>query len=323
MRIIFVYAGSPDDDRRHSPYSITRNMMSALRQTGHEVIYYDWAYTGPVVDLNDDDIVLAHPNYPDDTACRKLFNQDKGKRYLIFPFHHGMPNVNLPFDDLHKKCIKHFAICGQYWYDTIDSSRFSHWKEKMVRLDMAIDQSQYPKVKNSFQMKGFRKFGYIGSDIPEKNLDFMARMFDGQPYKLEIFGNVHGESFIARLPNVTLNGWVDTSPQWAEAIASRIDCFLSTSISDANPTTLLEAGSWGFHVACSPQSGYWPDERSNGLFHGLNLSDLHGCKLFLQWMNDVKEDILIKQSDQTRRRIGFHHTWSKFTNKVLSEIGLV
>jgi hypothetical protein len=39
------------------------------------------------------------------------------------------------------------AIMGEYWWDQWDLSKYAHWKTKMVRLDMAVDATRYPRVK--------------------------------------------------------------------------------------------------------------------------------------------------------------------------------
>lgn len=310
----------PDNNNNAAPFTITRHIYDALVKAGYDIKYYDWCHEGPLAPVGKNDIVLGHPNYSPNTATRRLFEQKCKAKILIFPFHHRMEFVNWPFDDLVRKCDSFLAITGQYWYDTIGSTRFAHWRNKMIHLDMAVNGSSFPKVKTGFSPRGARTFVYLGSDIPEKNLGMLHAMFINQPFHLHIYGMVNSEIPLCRLPNISLYGWTSTTPEWASDLAQKADCFLSTSVSDANPTTLLEAGCWGFQVACTPQSGYWPDHRSNNLFHGLNPNDIEGCVNFLHWLSNEPEQNLLARSEATRQTILEKYNWNVFTSKVLQTI---
>lgn len=319
MKLHFVYAGMPNNVNPSAPWTITRHLYDTFVARGFDpdnIRYYDWCHTGHIDAVGPDDIVIGHPNYDPATPIRRMFEANCRAKILIFPFHHKLEYVNWPFDDLVRKCDAYLAVTGQYWYDTIGSTRFAHWKDKIVRLDMAIDAARFPHVKKKFQPPGQRAFAYMGSDIPEKNLAFLHEMFARVPYRLHIYGMVDSHIPLCRLKNINLYGWASTVPEWATDLAAKADCFLSTSISDANPTTLLEAGCWGFQVACSPQSGYWPDQRSYNLFHGLNLEDVEGCVNFLHWLQSAPEGELLARSAATRETIVNKFNWDVFCGKV-------
>lgn len=314
-KIIFVYAGDPDNTDNISPYTITRNVHRALSKLG-EVVYYDWCHCGPFQPVATDDIVIGHPNYPESTALRQLFKNKCRAKILMFPFHHGMPEINWPFDDLVRQADAYLCITGPYWYDTAQDTMFAHWKSKMVRLDMAIDQEHFPLVKTSYNDPGKRSFFYIGADRPEKGLSTLRDIFQGTNHVLHLYGMIDGANAICRLPNVKLHGFTPVTPQFARGLARIADCHLHGGISDANPTTLLETTCWGFVAGCTPQSGYWPDQP----FYGLNRNDIEGCRSLLNYVQSVPSDVLLKRAESNRLFVAHRHTWDVFTSKVVDVV---
>lgn len=313
---IFVYAGDPNNQAQHAPYTITRNVYKALLPLFERVHYYDWCHCGPFPEVTTDTIIIGHPNYPGNTATRYLFNQPAKAKLLIFPLHHGMPEINWPFDDLARQADAILSITGPYWYDTLEQTRFAHWKSKMVRLDMAIDQGQFPQVKTSFNPPGQRSFFYIGADRPEKGLSVLRDIFTGTSHILHLYGMIDGGNSIAQLPNVRVHGWAETVPQFARDLGTFADCYMHGGISDANPTTLLESACWGFAAACTPQSGYWPDKP----FYGLDAGDLDGCRELLHYVQTTPSATLEARVQQTRQIIARDFTWDVFTRKIVDTV---
>ena len=268
------------------------------------------------MEVGSDDIIIGHPNYPAETAVRRLFQNNCRAKILIFPFHHGLPGINLPFDDLVNQCDALLSITGPYWYDTIESTPFAAWKEKMTRVDMAIDAVRFPVVKTSFSEPGKRQFFYIGADRFEKGLSVLESIFAGTSHKLHLYGMIDGAHPINRLPNVHLHGWADVCEQFAVDLAQTADCLVHGGISDAKPTTLLEATSWGFPVACTPQSGYWPDQP----FYGLNPGDIDGSRAFLDYIQWVPADVLRMRAQQNREVVRQNHNWDRFIGTVLGVV---
>lgn len=312
----FVYAGDPNNDRQCSPYNITRNVYRTLTKMFDRVLYADWCHTGPLEPVQPGDVIIGHPNYPSNTPIRRLFEQKARAKILLFPFHSAMAEINWPFNDLAMKADAILSITGQYWYDTIESTAFAKWKPKMTRLDMAIDASQFPCVKTSFNPSGQRQFLYIGCDRPEKGVDRLCEIIRRSPYILHIFGNVDSAHPIAQLPNVRLGGWADIDVNWARAICTKVDAFLNASVSDANPTTLLEAACWGLPVACSPQSGYY----GGRLFHSLNLDDYDGCAHLLHVLNHMSEADMLAKAAATRQIVATEHTWDRFCQTITDAV---
>lgn len=314
MSIVFVYAGDPNDPRESSPYTITRNLYRYFKARA-DVRYHDWAGCGPI-EINDEDIFIGHPNYPENSITQWVFrNADCRAKFLIHPLHHGDPQYNLPFDWMAKQADAVFSIMGPYWYDTLESSVFAHWKSKMIRLDMAVDSEAYPHVKRTFAPPGQRDFTYIGSNMPMKNTPYLAKIMRKLPERTMYWYGGDGEAELARLPNVKTVGWVDIRQHMSE-ICEKADIFLNVSYSDANPTTLLEATSSGLIAACTKESGYYDDP----MFTELYLNDLNATLKAIDELQHAPTEELMERSLRSRRRIETQYNWEQFCSKVWNRI---
>ncbi len=185
----------------------------------------------------------------------------------------------------------------------------------MVRMDMAVNGDVYPFVRKSFNKQGQRQFAYMGSDRPEKGLYLLAEVFRRCNYQLHTYGNI-AYAPLVRLPNVHHHGFATTVPLFGSQLCQRCDAFLNTSISDANPTTLLEASAWGLPAACTPQSGYYGDQRCHDLFWGLNPADPEGIVNLLHHINSLSEDELMALTRHRRQVVEKHYSWKKFLNTI-------
>jgi len=323
MRAIhFVYAGDPNGNSINSPFTITQNLFQELKSTGLHVHYYDWCHTGPLHPVGPDDIIIGHPNYPPNTATRRLFRSSATPhKFLIFPIHHGIPSINLPFSDLVARARHVFGIMGPYWYDTLEHSQLAAWKDKITRLDMAIDSTSYPYCKQKWNQRGHRVFTYIGCDRPEKGLKHLYEIFSRVPHTLHVYGNVDGANPLHKLPNVKLNGYTITSAKFGQDLCNMTDAFINTSISDANPTTLLEAGCWGLVVVCSPQSGYYG---TTNPFLSLDIGNIQSCINQINYIQNADEHLLRSQSISQRTYIEVNLNWGYFRETIkhkLVELG--
>lgn len=316
MKVHFVYAGLPDDPRIQSPYSITKNLYNYFKERA-EVKYYTWDSFSDV-QTDENDVFIGHPHYDTNTTVQRFFASGKKCRLrcTIHPLHTARVQDNMPFDHLTISADVVFSICGPYWYDTIDSTPFAHWKSKIVRLDMAVDSSIYPYLKNNFNDVGHRRLVYIGSNMPHKNLDFMYEVMKKLPtVELHWYGG-DGETPLAKLPNVKTVGWVVLDAGMAKKITNECDIFINTSISDANPTTLLESTAWGLIPACTPQSGYYNDN----MFTSINLNNIDETIKIITDLLYTPSDKLKSRSLASRKRIEEYYTWGNFCDKVWREI---
>jgi glycosyltransferase involved in cell wall biosynthesis len=304
--IHFVYAGDPDSGAIHAPLCITNRLYYYLKART-EVKFWRWDATDDIP-LGPSDILLGHPNHNPDTVIQKAFRKHCRAKCLIFPLHTRRTTDNLPFDPLVRRADKVFSICGPYWYDTLPGTPFAHWQPKITRLDMAIDPIAYPYVKGEFTTH--RQLLYLGSATPNKNLPFLVAIMKAMPdITLHWYGG-EGRHQLARLRNVRTTGWVSLDRARAEEITRNCDIMVSTSDSDANPTTLLEAIAWGLVTACTKESGYYNDP----LFTELPLNNVPLAVKVLRGLLAIPD--LKERSLASRREIETKYTWDIFCEKV-------
>jgi len=321
MSLHFVYAFSPHDQQLQSPFSITRNLYNYLSQRT-DLVYHMWDEC-KLLNLGPNDVLLGHPHYEHNTVMQQVFRRNVRckARCLIHPFHHRRVEDNFPFDFMAREADKIFSICGPYWYDTIESTPFAHWKPKMVRLDMAVDTSHFPFLRQetgplAFNPPGHRKLVYIGSTMPQKNLGYMVELMSRMPdVKLHWYGG-SGDHPLARLPNVSVVGWVTLDRNIATHIVENYDIMINTSISDANPTTLLETRAWGLITACTKESGYYKDP----YFTELYLDDISGTIDNIRQLLLAPSHILYGRAIASRAEIESRYSWSRFCETVWSNL---
>jgi len=154
------------------------------------------------------------------------------------------------------RCDRYIAICGDHWFDTLDRSFLAPFRDKTVHVNMALDTADYPLVKQEFNPSGKRRFFYIGRHAPEKGADLLE----------ELAAAIPGFEGGYICPGKELAGWHRISPprkltpEFMQRVAAGYDIFINMSRADAQATTILEAMSWGFPVACTPESGYGNDD---------------------------------------------------------------
>lgn len=313
-RLHFVYAEDPSIGRIDGAVAITKNLYNALIKH-YEVIYHRWEATHDI-DLQPDDIFLGHPNYPLDTVTQKVFASGKPCRAkcIIHPLHTKRVQDNMPFDHMARAADQIFSICGPYWYDTLPSTPFAHWQHKIVRLDMAVNAETFPHIKHRFNEK--RRLVYIGSATEHKNLGYLLAIMQAMPdVQLSWYGG-YGEHPLARLPNVRVVGWQMLVGEVAKEICDNHDIFVNVSISDANPTTLLEASAWGLIAGCTPQSGYYNDKK----FFELRLDDIPFCVNQIRSVMAMPEQDLLNWAARNRQDVIDNYNWDVFTNKVITAL---
>ena len=314
----FAYAGPPDNTALHAPFSITRNIYRAL-SAKYQVAYYD--YSSKVeIPYGPDDIVIGHPHYDHDTVMQKALRNPAPCRakILMFPLHTKRTEDNWPFNDLVEYATSIISICGPYWYDSIDTTIFKHWQPKIVRLDMAVDSAAFPFMKQQVNPVGQRKLLYLGSAIPNKNLGFMAKIMETLSHAQLTWLGADLNHPICKLPNVNAIGWQQLTAETMKPYVDGHDFFISTSDSDANPTTILESMAWGIVPICTKESGYWPDGEYMG---EIVLADFHKTVHNIISFLNMPEERYRQISLRNRKLIEADYNWENLTGKVLQEIG--
>ena len=315
----FVYAGDPlNDGAIQTPATITNHVYRAL-EPYFNMRYYDWQYSGPF-DVGPDDIVLGHPHWNENTIIQWIFRQHiygrpkPAARYLIFPFHHGMPEINLPFNELVMSCDRYFAITGDYWMNTINHSPFQMWSSKMVQLNNAIDVSRFPFLREKFNGPGKRALFYMGRNSPEKGPAQLAELVRRSGWTLYYAGDIDLSLF--RDIDLVHLGFINV-PEWAPYIVEHCDYFINMSVSDANPTTIIEMAAIGLPVLATKESGYGNDVVSLRM-------DLQNMDYNLKVLDELQKSTLdncpMKWATGARANVEKTYNWDKFTAPILAEM---
>jgi hypothetical protein len=300
----------------YSPVSITKNVYETLR-SDFDTVLYDYQERG-LIQGGKEDILIGHPD-PGDR--RSIWNQscERGEfaaRIAMFPIHHGLADINAGVDRYVPDVDAIWGIMGPYWYDTWDKSVFAHWKSKITRLDMAIDVRQFPRVKKRFNPPGRRKFLYIGSSLPCKGVHLLSILFGLAKRHRCVWLGGRAEEF----PNLEKRrGFYSLDADFVTRLAAEVDFFITMGVSDANPTTILEAMAWGFPVCCTPQSGYYNMRE----IEQLSTTDMQHNIAVLDRLQQSPEEELVERADAARRLVETSYTWERFNRTVLTQLAAV
>lgn len=293
-----------------APLSITHHLFQALKSLGR-VRLYDWKERTRIrPELGD--ILIGHP-YPRDSgrvwnhAC---LSEGFRARIALTPVHHGMPEICLDLDRYLPRCDRLLGITGPYWWDTWEQSALAHWKPKMTPVDMAINLAHYPRAKQRFNAPGKRRFLFIGNGEPYKGAHLLSILFGLAGTSCVWVGADRDFPHLAPRPAMTLAG----AP--LERLADECDVFLTMGVSDANPTTILEAMAWGFPVACTPQSGY---HRIDELAM-LSTTDMRHNLAVLERFQQAPEVELRAVADRARALVESRYGFDRMCATVLGEV---
>lgn len=307
-----------------SPYENTKNIYLALNKIWPTYLYH---LTEKIkINFERDDIFIGHPYFPIKDIQKGVteFALNAKKRpkitSIITPLHCNITintsHINLCFlnhvDKLVPNCDIIFGIMGEFWWDQWKNSKFAHWQTKMVRLDMAINIRYYPKVKNSFNLKGKRKFFFIGRNDPMKGSEFLSELALGLP-QFE-FGWIGSGAEIKGVKRIS--SFVQLTPEFMKTVACEYDFFISPSLADPNPTTILESMAWGFPVLSTLESGYYESDVITNIFS----DDLEKSKSILHKYQYMDEKELIDIAKNSRKYVEVNHSWEKLTRTIISAI---
>jgi glycosyltransferase involved in cell wall biosynthesis len=113
----------------------------------------------------------------------------------------------------------------------------------------------------------------------------------------------------AEIPNMRrLTQYANLTPEFVAKLAQDYDIFVNTSVSDANPTTILESMAWGFPVACTPESGYY----NMPSIITLSTTDIEANVKALRELQHMPEEQLLRLTAANRNLVETHYTWERF-----------
>jgi hypothetical protein len=295
-----------------APDAIGRNVAKRLRENhGYEVVLHNWD-DNCVIEPDLGDVLLGHPHPSPWTCFRRSLGQSGWRRILALgPYHHGDCVQVAYYDAFIGRCDLYLAITGNYWYESVAGSLFSHWMPKMVHLDLAVDRQDFPVIKTHFSPPGHRRCAYIGHSGWPKNTGFLSRIARQMP---DVHFSWIGPGRRA-IEGLVPYGFQDFSTESAKQLVGSHDFMITVSKRDANPSTILEAMSWGLIPVCTPQSGYvgYP-----GIINvPLDVSEAVEVLRRLQTLPDaqLKEMQLLNWY-----ALDTHFNWDRFTHQVVEAI---
>jgi glycosyltransferase involved in cell wall biosynthesis len=309
-KVHWVYSSGP---QVRTPFAIGRNVAAALRRRGHEVVQWDWE-DDRVIEPGPGDVLLGHSHPVGRTVFRRSARRPGWRRVLAMqPYAHGRIEYVAFLDQVLPHCDQFLAITGSHWFSRIGESAVAHWRPKMVHLDLAVDRGDFPRSKGAFNPPGKRRFLYVGTGVPFKNLPYLSAIARRcAPTEFAWIGSD------APLAGVRLLGWADFATAAGRALAAEHDFMITVGDSDANPTTLLEAASWGLIPVCTPQSGY--DAAREPGFVNVPLGDVEGAARVVEELQACPSGRLERLRAENERRLDTHYTWERFCREVAEAV---
>ena len=128
----------------------------------------------------------------------------------------------------------------------------------MNHVNCGINRNSYKFLKKKFNEIGKRKILFIGNDYQynnyAKNIQFLHSI--SKKFKNNIFGSMGNVKF----NNMINYGWMNFDSEYSRKKLLDYDFLIQTSKNDANPSTILEAMSWGLIPIATKQCGYHNEE---------------------------------------------------------------
>lgn len=305
-----VHLVYPHGDAISCPDTIGRNLGRRL-EARYPVRYYDWDARGRIEPVAGD-ILLGHPHPFPHTVFRSSAGHPGWSRILMLnPFNLDLRQIAW-IDGPIRTCDLYLAITGNYWFSRIERSEVAHWLPRMVHVDLAVDRSDFPRVKRDFADPGMRRFLYVGHSGWQKNPAYLAELARRLPGTH--FGWVGGGR--APIAGFTAHGPRDFRDLEARELVASYDFLLTASVTDANPATILEAMAWGLVPICPAQSGYSGYEGIVNL-PAHDVQSAAGLLSRLQGAHSSKLERLRRANDDLLRR---HFNWDRFARQVLDAI---
>ncbi len=292
------------------PEAIGRNLKKALEKK-YPVVTHDWNKVGVIVP-NDGDILIGHPHPNPLTVFNLSSRYNKWKRVIaLAPYNHGQPEQLAYLNSILPRCHQYLAITGNYWMHDLSNSVFSHWKPKMVHVDLAVSPIDFPRIKRCFNPLGKRRFLYIGNCGWTKNTEYLSEI----AHRMES-GAIGWIGPGKHIPGTIKHGKQDFRSAQAQQLVAEHDFLVTVSRSDANPATILEAMSWGLIPVCTPQSGY---VGFSGI-PNIPLDNPQEAAGMLGRLNYMPEEHLERMRQNNDQLLQTHFNWERFTNQVIESI---
>ena len=306
MTVHLIY---PHQNRISAPNVIGYKLSDELRKF-FDVVVHDWDSIKTIVPKAGD-ILIGHPHPIPFTIFRNSIKLPGWKRKIIMqPYNADFDQIGY-LDDVIEQCDLFLAITGDYWINNIQDSLTLRWLPKMVQLNLAVDKLQFPKIKTVFKPAGSRKFLYIGNDHPGKSLSYLSSIATKlNSYEFAWAGKGAAYSGLKKL------GYVDFSTPEGRQIVAGYDFMITVGRADANPTTILEALSWGLIPICTETSGY---SNEYGIVNIPNNDIASACSI-LSDFQFIDERELLKLTEAGSLLLENKYNWKCFFAVVLNSL---
>jgi len=320
MKIHFAYFGDPlNDGSIHTPETIANRMYRYLEKRA-EVQYYNFMDFTTTPDVAPDDIILGHPHPWPGLFIERFFKEKCKARYLIWPLHSRIPEINRFSIPYAKQADKLFTISGPYWIDTLSETEFAFMLPKIIRLDNSVDANQdiWQLAKKNFNPKKQRGLFTMGRSGPEKGTTELFKLLSKTNCPLMVAGEFSGDdlNILKDRPNTTIIGKMHWWNEQLKAdIINRCDFFVNMSVSDASPTTVLESMALGLIPITTKECGYQYDS-----FLPFNLGDETFNLNSLSHAQEIEEEDLKILQVKNRKLIEEVHNWDRFCSTVWENI---
>ena len=300
----------PHKNKISAPNIIGYKLIKFLSQYD-EVKAHDWDSYYQILPSRGD-ILIGHLCPLPFTVMKRSLKNDGWKRKIIIGPYNESEDLAPFTDEFIDLCDILLTITGPYWFHRIPNHPFfKRYYPKMVRLDLAVDSTLFPQIKNKFNKAGFRKFVYIGVDNKYKNLDYLEEIFEELPgFEIHSIGRVKSSRKFIH------HGFLDFSQDESKNLITNFDFMITTGINDANPTTILEAMSWGLIPICTPTSGY---EQCAGILN-IPTGDSKAAASILRYYQYCSIGELENIRITGRNSLSDTYTWDNFCQKVYSNI---
>ncbi len=300
----------PHRDRISAPDVIGATLAKALRAIDdvrtYEVDSFERIRPAP------GDILLGHAYQFAPTVFRRSVLQPGwARRILLQPYNGDWEQVGFLDDGIVDHCDLFLTITGRYWFDRVPTTHAARWFPKMVHVDLAVDRDSFPRVKHDIGPAGQRRILYVGNDHPGKNIPYLSAIA-GQWGGGAIDWAGRGEP----APHLRQLGFVDFASPAGRALIANYDFLITAGCADANPTTVLEAMSWGLIPICTPTSGY---EGETGIVN-IPLADVAGACAILDRLQHADDAALETLRQAGEKRLTTHFTWARFVDQVVAAI---
>ena len=297
-----------DEKKKSSPWTIGSNLKKRLG-TQFEVVLHDWD-SNYAITPDETAILLGHPHPRKNTVFRKSFEGPWSHRFVICPFTTN-PQQMYFVEPYVREADAFFAICGPTWAAKIETSDYSHLKDKFIPIDMGIDPLDWPPLDREFSPPHHRRFAYIGSSLALKGTPFLEKIAAQRPS--DEFAWIGGSDWVRT--HATRIPFTDLNTSEGRKKLSEFDFIFSPGKSDANPTVLLEAMCLGLIPVCTAESGYDNHEH----FYVMNYGEVSEASKLIDVLQSTPGEDLVSRREINYQAIR-NYSWEKFTTSILTKI---